>query len=444
MIKRNNFVNLFRVVEDALADMGDLSEVQMVIPIAWPVFEVEHRLHLRLEEELALVERNILEAVARFGPASPEQIGEMMGLDGDVVEHLMEKLERFPDVILREGNMLRTTESVLGGLSENRWTRETTQPYGFWVNGPTGRLLPLKSIGKYASDIDVDLESGGGVISRAGQNLDTMYWIAPSQGLGCSHIDTLVKDFDLEKRTKFGVPEGAFAVESSKRQSGGIRWEFAIGELVENQGLRIRLAKRPDVILVDAGPASLQSFGEMLRRGNKTFQHLGKADSKGASNREMVPSSWSDFADCKISGGNLVISLKRLDVIPFWEQAADDDGERNESDMPSAKVPRDLPVVLGRPHFWHPYHFTVRQVVPGDSDTAAVMLKRRALGLLRKLADQNPDGIDFESWWEKTRLGIVASWPENARPQPISWSDIRDIALRSPDGDLVEFVSESL
>lgn len=126
------------------------------------------------------------------------------------------------------------------------------------------------------------------------------------------------------------------------------------------------------------------------------------------------------------------------------EQAADDDGERIEGGAPSAKVPRDLPIVLGRPHYWHPYHFTVRQVVPGDSNTAGVMLKRRAMGLLRKLADRNPDGFDFESWWEKTRSEIVTPWPENARPRPISWSDIRDIALRSPDGDLVEFVSESL
>lgn len=444
MNKRNNFVNLFRVVEDALSEIGDLSSVQMVIPIAWPVFEAEHRLSLRLEEELALVERNILEAVARFGPASPGQIGEMMGLDGDVVEHLMRKLEKFPDVILREGNMLRAAERVLGGLSENRWTRETTQPYAFWINGPTGRLLPLKAIGKYASNLDVNLESGGGVMSRAGQNLDTMYWIAPSQGFGRSHIAALVKGSDLDKRSEFGIPEGAFAVESSKRQSGGIRWEFAIGELVENQGLKIRLAKRPDVVLVEVLPEALQRFGEMLRRGNKTFRYLGKADNKGATNREMVPSSWGDFADCKISGGNLVISLKRMDVISFFEQAGDDEDEPNESDVPIAKVPRDLPIVLGRPHYWHPYHFTVRQVIPGDGDTAAVMLKLRALGLLRKQADQDSDGFDFEAWWEKARLGIVASWPENAQPNSISWSDIRDIALRSPDGYLVEFVSESL
>jgi hypothetical protein len=86
----------------------------------------------------------------------------------------------------------------------------------------------------------------------------------------------------------------------------------------------------------------------------------------------------------------------------------------------------------------------VRQVVPGNPDTAAFILKRRALGLLRELADQELDEFNFEEWWAGVQAESVALWPEDVCPEPILWLEIRDLALRSPDSDLVEFISESL
>ena len=439
MIKRNQSINLFWVVENALAEMESLSTVQRVIPIAWPVFEAEHQLRIMLVEELALVERHILEAVARFGPISSAEIGKIMGLDGDMVEHLVGKLERFPDIILREGNELRAAAGVLERVSAERWTREVIQPYAFWVNGPTGRLLPIKAIGQSTSEIVVDFESGGFVISRAGQKLDTMYWIASSQGDGSLHLSSMVRSTDSEQRREFGIPEGAFALESTNKHVAWTRWEFAIGELIENDCLRIRLARRPDVILAEVAQDAIHRFGEMLRRGDRTFQHLAKADGKGAAEREKAPTTWGDFADCRMLGRNLVITLNQPDAIPLIEQ--DDDDERDER---SVKPPRDLLIVLGRPYYWHPYHFTVRQVVPGNPETAAFMLKLRALGLLRKLADQDRNEFNFEEWWTEAQIGIIESWPGNSRPGRVLWQEIRDIALRSTDSDLVEFVSESL
>lgn len=442
MNKRNQFVNLFRVVEEALAEMRNLSSVQRIIPIAWPVFEVEHRLRLRLQEELALVERHILEAVARFGPASPEETGKMMGLDGDVVEHLMAKLERFPGTILHEGRCLRAADSVLERLSEDRWTHEVVQPYRFWVNGPIGRLLPIKAIRKPASNIVVDYDGGGLVMSRAGQKLDKMYWIAPSQGQGLPHLNQLLKGSSQALRIEFGMPEEAFDVESSSGQQGGIRWEFALGELIEDFGLRVRLASQPDVILAEVATELLSGFGEMLRRGNKTFQSLGKLDGNKINQREKVPASWGDFADCKIQGGDLVINLKNSDAMSLV--GIENDEEQDDASDSSPKVPQDLLDALECLRYWHRYHFTVRQVVPGDSGTAAFMLKIRGLGLLRKLADQDPDGFNFEEWWTDTQDDIVAMWPDNVCQDPVLWPEIRDIALRSPGSDLVEFVSESL
>lgn len=442
MNNRKRSVNLFRVVEAALAEVENLSLVKKVIPIAWPVFEVEHRLRLHLQEELAFVERHILEAVARFGPAPPEEIGGMMGLDGGVVEHLMTKLERFPDTILREGRNLQAADSVLERLSEDRWTHEVVQPYRFWVNGPTGSLLPIKAIRKPDSNIVVDYESGGRVMSRSGKKLSAMYWIVPSLGQGVAHINQLLNHSNQDARIEFGIPEGAFALESSNGQQEGIRWEFAIGELIEDFGLRVRLASQPDVILAEVSTELLPSFGGMLRRGDKTFQSLGNLDGNKINQREKVPAPWSDFSDCKIQEGDLVITLKNADAIPLV--GIENDEEPSDGSDSSPKMPQDLLQALKCLRYWHPYHFTVRQVVPGDLGTAACILKIRALGLLRELADQDQDGFNFEKWWTETQTEIVAMWPDNVCQESVLWPEIRDIALRSPDSDLVEFVSESL
>ena len=442
MNKRNKSVNLFRVVEGALADIGNLSSVQKVIPIAWPVLEVEHHLRLCIQEELAFVERHILEAVARFGPASPEAIGEIMGLDGGVVEHLMAKLERFPGTILRDGRNLQAADSVLERLSEDCWTHEVVQPYGFWVNGPTGNLLPDKSIRTPDSNIVVEYDGGGLVMSRAGQKLNNMYWIAPSQGHGIPHLNHLLNDSNQAARTEFGIPDGAFALESSGGQIGSIRWEFAIGELIENVGLRVRLASQPNVVLVEVAVDRLSDFGEMLRRGKKTFFTLGKLDDKKINQREKVPASWADFSDCEIRGGDWAISLKNSDAIPL--QGIENDGEQDEHSDALPKMPQDLLDALECLRYWHPYHFTVRQVVPGDSGTAALIVKIRALGLLRELADKDLDEFNFEQWWEEAQAEIIAGWPESVCPESVLWTEIRDVALRSRDSDLVEFVSEFL
>lgn len=442
MNKRNKSVNLFRVVEGALAKMENLSLVQRVIPIAWPTFEVEHHLRLRIQEELAIVERHILEAVARFGPASPEAIGEIVGLDGGVVEHLMAKLDRFPGTILRDGRNLQAADSVLDRLSEDCWTHEVVQPYRFWVNGPTGNLLPDKAIRTPDSNIVVNYDGRGLVMSRAGQKLNNMYWIAPSQSQGIPHLNYLLKDSDQAARTEFGIPDGAFALESSSGPIGSIRWEFAIGELIENVGLRVRLASQPNVVLVEVTIDRLSDFGEMLRRGNKTFYSLGKLDDNKINQREKIPASWADFSDCEIRGGNWEISLKKSDAIPL--QGIENDGEQDDRSDTLPKVPQDLMDALECLRYWHPYHFTVRQVVPGDSGTAAFIVKIRALRLLRELADKELNEFNFEQWWEQTQAEIVAGWSEKVCPECILWAEIRDIALRSRDSDLVEFVSESL
>lgn len=440
MKNNNGSVNPDRVVRDALDRMGSLSSVKKVIPIAWPVFQVEHRLCLRIQEELGLVERHILEAIARFAPVSSDKIGDMMGLDADIVEHIVLKLGRFSNTILREGEKLRVADAVSERLLEDQWTNEVVQPYSFWVNGPTGDLLPHKAIKGSDSNLVLDFEGGARVMSREGKRLSNMCWITATQSLGARHLGQLLTDSNPASRIDFGIPETAFGVESSTRKNGFVRWEFAIGELTEDTGLKVYLDNDPNVILLEVKMGSLPHFSEALRRENEMLLFLGKSNSNKTKAKWQIPENWMNFADCEIRAEDLVVSLKNAGAVPLKGIGVDE--EQNDGSSAQQRIPWELLNALDLLRYWHPRHYTLRQVVPGNYDTAAFILKNRAIKLLRRLVDKNQSLIMFERCWMEAQADLVAMWPKNVCPEPILWPEIRGVALRSTDNDLVEFVSE--
>lgn len=441
-MSNGKYPNIPRMIDDALAAEGDLAAVTQVVPILWPILEVAHNIELRITEPIAVAERFVLEAVARFGPLPVDEVAEMMGLAPDVVLHLVEKVSRFPDVVHVVGNVLSAPANLLERLDLGAWTDKPVQPFSFWVNGPTGRLLPKTCVTDEPSTVGMDYESGLPKSSSGQRGLDTLYWIAPLQSNGIGHLRELIDRGDGAMREEFGVPAGASAVAPGSDGIVRTRWEIAIGMFFRDEKMTVRLARRPEVVLVEMFGSGIQPFASLLRRKEKTFYYKGAAES--IKTEDAISASWKDFAEFKFLPEGLCIRLHPAIASDpmIASQLLFDDIVVSRPDLPQ-RLPFELLRLLGRAYYWNPFHFFVRPIAPGNEETATILLKIRGVGELQKEAGRNPAAFDPEKWWEATRRTITEHWPSQFRYHKTTWNEIRAIALKSPDGAFVEFIVES-
>jgi hypothetical protein len=439
--------SLFRLVEDALADIGEVGKIRRMIPIAWPILEVEHRLKIRLEERLNLVERHVLEAIARFGPVPDAQIADWMGLDPSILQHVVTVLDRFPGVIFRKGNLLSASDDTLERCVQDRWGREILQSQAFFVNGPTGQLAP-NSLNLVPAKYLLRVEFTGGtgnVVNSTGKNLGEVYWVAPSLADARQELITLVQGIESQRRLEVGVPEGAFQVDSTHGQHTRERWILTLGGLDEDGRFVVRVAGRPEMILLSVEKSKLQQLEPMLRRGDRTALGLFNLKDSDRTEKEIA-AGWQEHAWCEAKGSKLTIRLKRPDTFDHWQGELQDPDETDSAQSPhsDALLPYRLWTTVGRPYIWHPYHFTVRMVEPGDKATAEVMMKHRALAELEKMADSEDNSLDLAAWWMSKQEKMRSAWIEEVRPPEIPLSDLAAIARRSPNPDIVNFIIENL
>lgn len=451
MESRPRSLNLFRIIGDVLADMPHAASVRRLIPMAWPVFEVEHTLRVRLEEELGVVERHVLEAIARFGPICLETLAELMGLDADVVELVLERLERFPSSVDRESEGLSAPPDTLKRIASGHWNRLVTQPYAFFVNGPSGTLAP-REMGQIPAShsLSRDLSHDGGVVrDSSGQKLDRVFWVEPSGSDGRADLEQILAGTNAEAKAKVGIPEGAVSVDSSV---GGLlhqRWQLAIGELTDGGNLTIRPANRPDITLLIVGSKEMKTFGELMRCGARNGIPMLFADPDKVDDREM-PREWHPHAACEVADGKLMITLRQPESVVFWDNDGEDEkaagfGGKPDPEPPSAttRLPKSLRIALGRPFFWHPYNFALRQVHPGNSETAFMVLKFHGIEALGKLAvSDSSEPPDVTGWWNEFQGKVSANWSGELKKARIPLPDLLALARRSPDSDLVEFVGD--
>jgi len=436
-------INLHRVIADALAAQNDAGSIRRVIPIAWPVLEIQHKLRIRVQERLSLVERHVLEAVSAFGPVRDQEIAIWMGLPVAVVQHVVESLGRFPGVVSRADGLLSAAEGTLDRCTHERWVYEVVQEFGFLVNGVTGGLAS-QAINEMPQNFQlrIDISNGKGcVLDRSGSSLDKVFWIASSTFDARNDLLGLVCGSDAAERAVAGVPEGAFQVESEQGCRTGVRWVLALGLLGADGQMVVYPAGRPNIELLRLDTNLHVNFERLLRRGFGTGTGLFTLVD-GESAEKEIPEEWARHARCEARDQRMVISITHPTVFDHWaESSGDRDSARDpESQSGQSPMPPALWNAIGSRHIWHPYFFTVRKVVPGDLATAEIMLKQQALHELEGMADSNDGVVDLESWWESAMKTLGADWPENVRPHNVSLSDLLSIARRSPNPDLVDFI----
>jgi hypothetical protein len=374
-----------------------------------------------------------------------------MGLDATIVAVVEKSLERFDSVLTYGPRGISASPDTLNRIATGGWSREVVQPYGFLVNGPSGTLAP-KELGQIPTmhQLSLDLSDGQGVIrDSSGRELDQVFWIAPSRSDGRNDLARILANSNTEDQGSVGIPQGTISVESPTGNLLSKRWLLAMGELLDDGTLTIRPAGRPQFTLLVIRPGQRQNMAELLRRGSRVGYDVLRQDGNKTAGQD-IPKNWDQHAVCQAGDGKLVITLRQADVVDILIDE-EDDAEFNDfssdegsiSERPATSVPPSLLVALGRTYLWTPFSFTVRTILPGDAATAALMLKLQGIEALRKLAMTEPAGpFDISAWWNDRQSESAANWPDGLKTIRVPLADLLALARRSPDSDLVEFVSE--
>ncbi len=451
MARKQRPLNLFRVIEEALAESAEAPTLRRLVPMAWPIIEVEHHLKVRLEEELGVIERHLLEALARFGPLKSQELSSLLGLEMFVVDAVVHRLERFPCVITQDARGYAVPSDTLDRLSEGKWTREVVQPYAFLINGPTGELVPL-ALGKAPPWHWVEVnfaEAGGTVEDCTGKLHRNACWVAPLHSSGQTCLVRALEETDPVRKADCGIPEGAIEVIEGSGKSLRLRWLLVLAEVRDDGAISVRPACRTDIALLSVDVAHAERFAEQIRRGKNSAYGLFQADASGLVAKD-IPPAWKPHLEYEGKNGTLLVSLHYPAKVPLWfgtrdaEEPDDDWQEEGEAmRVPSEEFPAQLRDVLSFPHWWHPFSFAVRHIEPRDDKTAELLLLLAGLRRLTHLASDGVDStFDLPTWWSETQNHISAAWKSDSGKARVRFDAMLAAARRSPDGDVVDFISE--
>lgn len=422
-------INLYRVIEDALAKISEPDRVRLIIPVAFPVMEVEHTVKVRSEEPLAIIEGYVLEAAARFGPIQIEEIAGLLGLNERDIECVLSNLKRFPSAVILKEGFLTTPEGTLERISDGKLVSEIDKRDAYFVNGLSGILIARKELNIYPKGLRLNVKMSGDnpkVLDSSDTEQTGISWILPSDSDGRADLVRLVTSTDISERAIVGIPEGAISVESSTGDPLRKHWILSLGILLADGSFTIRPVSRESITLLKVTKNGLNSVADMIRSGSS----VGCKALNLSGNYKDIPSSWKSVAECRALDGKIILSLKDADfsnVFPHKEES----------------FPGSLHIALHKKYFWNNWTYFVGQVQPGDSNTAQAMLKLQGIDFLSQFArSKQQEKADFSILWNEQQEQITKNWPETVNTTRVEFSVIKELALRSPYSHLVEFVSE--
>ena len=251
-------INLNRVIEDAMANLSEQErdKVRRIIPIAFPVMEVEHTVKIRKDEPLGLIERYVLESIARFGPIKISEVAGLMGLKESDIKLILSDLKRFPSTMIREEDVLSAPKGTLERIADGKLISETKKTDAYFVNGLSGKLLPSKEIDETKASkrqwLKVDLSGDKPkVLDSSDKIREEFCWILPSGTDGRDDLERVVTSTDVAERASVGIPEGAVSVESPSGVPLTTRWMLSLGILHRDDSFSIRPVCSNSLLLLD-------------------------------------------------------------------------------------------------------------------------------------------------------------------------------------------------
>jgi len=420
------------MMHNALSGLKSPSKTRHLFPVAWPVVEAEHTLVIRITEDIGIVERYVLDCITRFGPVIRKDVSTMTGLDTDILDTVLKRLERIPSLITESEMGMKFTSSIHDQLNDNDWSYDKTVPFSFPVCGVTGKLLKPEhgQIHKrYRVTLNISNQEAG-VADQSGKHLSGMLWAASTHSPGERHLADLIQQQDTGRKADMGIPEGTVSLVEG---TGKILREYhaaVIARHMHDGSLVLHSAENPDQPIIEVSHNKLEDFAEALRINNRdanTF--LKKRHSMNVSN------TWSDHADIKEDDTALIITLKNAPA--FEKEALNPQAEGREDS--SGRIPPSMTTALHRPYYWNPYSYRVTTIKPGDLDTARVMMHLQAIEAIGKLVRNADHDINLHAWWKDLTNKICRTWELDVNTLNPDLNTFCDLALQSSDSEILEF-----
>jgi hypothetical protein len=450
-MNKNGKIQIHQIVHKALAQSGNAAGIRRLVPVAWPILEVEHVIQIRIEEEIGVVERYLIEALARFGPMDAGHLARFMGLEKFVVEAVAENLQRFPATISIINGGYSVPPDTIERLGEGKWSRTIESSETFFIDGIGGRLLPVSLSKTHRSKwLLVDPKgSAGKITDSTGNEIRNLCWIASTGCMGEASLIEAIASSDVKFREMLGVPTGTFGTVPNRSEIKHERWLLALLEVTEGGEVTVRPAFMPSWELANVSAEHRVAFEEVLRRGGESVSGILNPDSdKRVAND--VKSDWKSHIDFSASDGDFVVKLKNPSGLQFWgnNEEIDDHEDTAGEELEVGKepsMPASLRTVLRFPYWWNSYRCAVRHVVPGDKATAHAMLLLRGMDELRQVSSlAESEEVDLGMWWSEFQERISGDWPSIIADCRVTMEKMLSEASRSPDGQVVELVSEYL
>lgn len=450
-MNNNGKIQIHQIVHRALARSENAAGIRRLVPVAWPILEVEHVIKIRVEEEIGVVERYLIEALARFGPMEAENLARFMGLETFVVEAVVENLQRFPGTISIVDGGYAVPPDALERLGQGKWSRTIESSEAFFIDGIGGRLLPVSLSKMHRSKwLRVDPKgSAGRITDSTGNEIRNLCWIASAGNKGEAFLTEAIATADQKFREMLGVPTGAFGVVPNNSEIKHERWLLTLLEVVERGEVTARPAFMPSWELANVSAEHRVAFEEVLRRGGESVSGILNPDSDKHVASD-VKSDWKSHIDFSANDGEFVVKLKNPSGLQFWANNEEIDDHEDTAGEEVAvgeelPMPATLRTILRFPYWWNSYRCAVRRVVPGDKATAHAMLLLRGMDELRQVSSlAESEEVDLGSWWSEFQKRISGDWPAELADCRVTMEKMLSEASRSPDGQVVELVSEYL
>ena len=381
----------------AIAAVHDIKSIERIIPIGFPVWKSVWPVKVRIERTTGLVDRQLLAAIQKLGPASATDVAKWTGLPPNVVESSLGDLAK-AGVALSSVNGVW---SLCPGAEIEHFFVEQEHEFGFLSNGVTGNFLPTNQYDAIRSTFLVD------------DQIRKLRTICPDRTSAESEILKEIGSGESAHRLAcYGIPDGfvAFADSRPRRE----RVSFVLAYLcVLSDGESEVVSATESAFRLDCPQQVATQYFERWRRED---------------GREVVR---LDGIQCADKGNERLVRVSREEL---WVTGAQD----GEDDKQAARLIRQMIY----PGWTCDHDGTFHRLLPGDAKTANHLALCRGCSLLRRSYGQIRDIRDMAKLAEEFEEECARDIP-NLKRCP-DFKEVLAEAAESSDGNVVEVAKRFL
>ncbi len=411
---------------------GD-GKVARAIPIAFPVTEVVWALEETVEEMAGFLQRSMLEALRRFGPATADELNELLALGPDIIGNTLMELQSKGAPLSQKSGRFRLDEPT--GPEDDLDTFRVTvqQKRVFLVNSIVDKLLPhdlWDSHNEYRLRPDAET---GKILDRYGNPSAVFIYLMPAFHNGKNDLEKHIRQHDIQKMEMVGIPEGARELTENRPQHFETSWVLSFLILMHNRS----------IIAVSGGdvPCKLD-IPQADTRGYLAQACIGLRSGMLSSDvsLEQIQQSIPKLPEGTLQGSQpnefyvpLENPEKELTVEAVWGSDDEEDGAKSQ-------------VVIGlvKGYLWHRATRALIRFLPGDTRTAERVCLLRGCAQMRRFLRGFQHGqaletrADISEWWDGFQKDFAQSLPDALTLSTVPVDRLIETAFSLTDAEFVE------